>query len=136
MGSVGGKGLFESWGFPAFCQLLTAIVQAWAGGIIVKKFSTVVKNIAKSVSLVVTVFANEALFKKCWENPLKQRMYLLSISIFLLTMLFSQVDSGEKKPKGDKPNDDKPKASDEEQASSSVQGNVELKEVQAQRGTP
>merc|ERR1739848_195915 len=79
---VGGNGLFEAFDFRAWCQLIVAILQGWLGGIVVKRFSTVVKNIAKSLSLILTVLLNEVFFSKCWDAPLNGLMYLLSISIF------------------------------------------------------
>ena len=57
--TVGGNGLFEGFYGRAWVQLSCAILQGWLGGIIVKRFSTVVKNIAKSLSLILTVFSNE-----------------------------------------------------------------------------
>lgn len=96
--TVGGKGLFEGFYSRAFVQLLCAILQGWLGGIIVKRFSTVVKNIAKSLSLILTVFSNEILFWECHDQPLSSTMYLLSISIFCSTVVFSQLGEDGAKP--------------------------------------
>jgi hypothetical protein len=96
--TVGGNGLFEGFYGRAFVQLGCAILQGWLGGIIVKRFSTVVKNIAKSLSLILTVFSNEILFWECHDEPLSSTMYLLSISIFCSTVVFSQLGEDGAKP--------------------------------------
>merc|ERR1712113_611256 len=95
--SVGGGGLFEGWlSSPViFCQLLFANLQAWTGGIVVKKFSAVVKNIAKSISLILTVMAGQMtwpiVFKQCYEPPLPLSMYMLAVVVFSATILFAQL---------------------------------------------
>merc|ERR1719356_435097 len=91
-------GLFEGFYSRAWVQLLCAILQGWLGGIIVKRFSTVVKNIAKSLSLILTVFSNEILFWECHDEPLSSTMYLLSISIFCSTVVFSQLGEDGARP--------------------------------------
>ncbi|CAK0896994.1 unnamed protein product [Prorocentrum cordatum] len=95
---VGGGGLFEGFYFRAFVQLFCAVAQGWLGGIIVKRFSTVVKNIAKSLSLILTVFSNEIFFWECHDEPLSSTMYLLSVSIFCSTVVFSQLGEDGAKP--------------------------------------
>lgn len=93
--TVGGGGLFENWSMKPVCQLCIAILHAWLGGIIVKKFTTVVKNIAKSVSLIFTVIFNEILFPIDGE-PLRFTMYLLAGLIFCATILFAQLEKPER----------------------------------------
>ena len=86
---VGGEGLFENWGFMSCFALALTIAQNWLGGLVCKKFSTVVKTIAKSFSLILTVFATELFFKECWAVPLHLDDYMVSIIVFCGTVLFS-----------------------------------------------
>merc|ERR1719198_2294698 len=86
-----GKGLFHDWGFRACVALLFAMGQAWFGGILCKKFSTVVKTISKSFSLIFTVFTNQLLLSACWAPPLQATMYMHAIVVFCSSVLFAQL---------------------------------------------
>jgi hypothetical protein len=89
--TVGGNGLFAGFSSVAFVQLATQIVQAWLGGIVVKRFSTVAKNLAKSAALVLTVCASELTFAVCWAAPMGVTIYLLSVSICASSLVFSSL---------------------------------------------
>jgi len=88
---VGGRGLFAGFGGVAFVQLSAQIVQSWLGGIVVKSFSTVTKNLAKSSALVLTVCASELTFTVCWAAPMGFTIYLLSVTICVSSLVFSSL---------------------------------------------
>ena len=87
--TVGGKGLFAGFGRVAFVQLSAQIIQSSLGGIVVKRFSTVVKNLAKSSALVLTACASELPFAVCWAAPMGVTIDMLSVTICTSSLVFS-----------------------------------------------
>lgn len=89
--TVGGRGLFFGFGPAAFAQLSAQIVSTWLAGIVVKRFSTVMKNLTKSVGLALTVVASELAFTDCWAEPLSAQIYIMTALICLSSLAFSNL---------------------------------------------
>jgi len=98
--SVGGKGLFVNWwAFAPFMQLFFAILQGWMGGIIVKRLSSVVKSLAKSISLVLTFSFQQALLSPCYQPDAPHLLLFLATVVMCSSILFSRIE----RPREEKP---------------------------------
>lgn len=88
---VGGLGLFFGFGPAALVQLFAQLMSTWLAGIVVKRFSTVVKNLTKSVGLAVTVVTSEIHLTDCWAEPLSGQIYIMTAVICLSSLVFSNL---------------------------------------------
>jgi len=88
--SVGGKGPFMNWTELVIVALILDILVAWMGGIITKRFSTVVRFVCKALVLICTVIGSEIL-KDPAAGSLPLQMYTVALVIFCDTILFSSM---------------------------------------------
>jgi len=89
------------WGFAAFLNMAVEQVQAWLGGLVAKRLSSVVKSIAQAISLLIVYFVGELIFKgtEFWW-PIGSMSFVMALSV----LLFSNAKSPpEKEPTPVKP---------------------------------
>eukprot|EP00427_Karlodinium_veneficum_P035895 CAMPEP_0169286284 /NCGR_PEP_ID=MMETSP1016-20121227/59202_1 /TAXON_ID=342587 /ORGANISM="Karlodinium micrum, Strain CCMP2283" /LENGTH=185 /DNA_ID=CAMNT_0009375953 /DNA_START=521 /DNA_END=1074 /DNA_ORIENTATION=- len=86
-----GEGFFQGYTQLTIVVIAVGLVQAWMGGLIVKRFSAVVQKISKCFILILMVFFNSTFFKACQADPLPTTMYALAFVVAAATLLFASM---------------------------------------------
>lgn len=85
-----GKGFFQNWEVVTFMSLAINTLHSWIGGLIIKQFSSLVKDIVKSLSMVSTVIMTAIVFEG-GLSYLPMSIYSLAIVVFLTSIIFGNL---------------------------------------------
>lgn len=84
-----GEGFFQGYTYLTLIAIALDILLSWMGGIIIKQLSTLVKSLAKSSSMLLTVICTGTFLKPCQADPLPITMYSLAFVVAAGTVLFT-----------------------------------------------
>eukprot|EP00928_Gymnodinium_smaydae_P033745 TRINITY_DN24094_c0_g1_i1.p1 TRINITY_DN24094_c0_g1~~TRINITY_DN24094_c0_g1_i1.p1 ORF type:complete len:504 (+),score=67.39 TRINITY_DN24094_c0_g1_i1:77-1588(+) len=84
-----GAGFFQGFSFVTCVMIAIHLLTHWLGGIIVKQFSTVVKIVAKSGAMILTIVFDGTLIRPCHADPLPLAMYAIAFIIAFDTVMLS-----------------------------------------------
>jgi hypothetical protein len=91
-GGSAGSGYFKNWELRTWVTLVHLTLVGWVAGLLVKRLSSVVKNLAQSVSSLATFFLSVSLFRQSAEFPVALVLVALCV-LQAVVMYASSVES-------------------------------------------